>query len=152
MKLKVFWFALLTLALFKSGKCKDIIGNREVIYQRVPQNFFTAYEICRSIGMQLLTITREEETDQIYELAKKYKPRPSFWLAATDLGHEGEFVWTTTGVKLTNARWYKGQPDNAGGIERCAEITYRWNDTATWNDIPCDRKNPFFCESVWRWP
>lgn len=147
---KVFWIALLiTLALFKNGECNDHIGDREVQFQRVPQNWFTAYEICRSVGMQLLTLTTEEETDQIYKLAESFPPMSAFWVAANDLGHEGDFVWTTTGTKLTTARWYEGQPDNAGGIERCVEIAYIWNGTdPSWNDVPCAIEIPFFCQAV----
>lgn len=149
MMVRIFCFAVLTLSLSGLVKCKDLIGNREVQYQRTPQNWFTASEICRSTGMQMLTLRTEEETDQIYELAKKYKPRSSFWVAATDLGREGDFVWSTTGMKLTTARWSVNQPDNNGDQEHCVEITYRWNDTVpVWNDVPCNHNYPYFCEAT----
>lgn len=99
--------------------------------------------------MQLLTLRSEEETDQIYELAEKYKPMDAFWVSASDFGHEGDFVWTTTGLKMTNARWHETQPDNGGGREHCVEITYLWNDTVpSWNDLRCYNENSFFCEAV----
>lgn len=127
----------------------DLIGDREVRYNRVPLNWFTAYEVCRSQGMQLLTINSDEDNDQIYALAEKFQPRPSFWLAGNDLGHEGDFVWATNGLKVTAARWVGNGPDNYNNLEHCIEITYRWNASApVWNDVPCSTKLPFFCEQL----
>lgn len=69
----------------------------EVWLHPVSHNWFSAYEICRWEGRQLLAIHNEEEIKQINALSAKYKLSSS-WLAATDLGHEGQFVWATTGI------------------------------------------------------
>lgn len=46
------------------------------------------------------------------------------------------------GDPLPYARWIVGQPDNAGGTEDCAEITYQ----ALWNDLPCTLSRYYACE------
>lgn len=121
---------ILSFFLVKRTTCIDVVGNREVKYKSIPQNWFTAYEICRAHGMQLLTI------------------------GGNDLGHTGDYVWTGTGLKVVNAWWGPGQPDNpVGGKEHCLEITYQWPEPK-WNDCPCDYNRVFipphiiFCEEV----
>lgn len=136
---------ILSLILVGSSNCVDKIGDREVRYMGIPQNWFTAYEICRAEGMQLMTIYNETENQMFIQLAESYKPNTAFWIGATDLGHEGEFVWMATGLKVTNGWWYPGQPDNSKANEHCVHITYDWG-APKWNDVQCIYKYPFFCE------
>jgi len=43
------------------------------------------------------------------------------------------------------AVWYRGQPDNQGGIEKCVNI---WPDrNYRWNDQRCDSRFCFVCEN-----
>lgn len=139
---------ILSFFLVKRTTCIDVVGNREVKYMSIPQNWFTAYEICRAYGMQLLTIHNERENEQVLALADIYKAQSAFWLGGNDLGHTGDYVWTGTGLKVVNAWWGPGQPDNPeGGKEHCLEITYQWPEPK-WNDCPCDYNRVFFCEEV----
>lgn len=140
--------ACLFLIQIRFAHSVEILGDREVKYIETPQNWATAYEMCRAQGMQLLTIKDKEEYDQMITIAAKYKPRPSYWLAANDIGHEGTFVWATNGQPVPNL-WATGQPDNMGGNENCLEFTYRWSETVpVWNDIPCHQQYPYFCEGT----
>lgn len=136
------------IVLVGISHCANMVGDREVTYIPLAQNWFTAFEICRAEGKQLLTILSEEENDQIAVIAEKYLPLRAFWLAATDLGHEGSFVWTTSGLKVSYGKFSAGQPDNYNDKEHCLEISYRVNNTPMWNDIPCGLKNPYFCEEM----
>lgn len=141
--------ALLFIILPQSAHPLEIIGDRAVKYVEQPENWFTAYEKCRAKGMQLLTIHNMTDYEQILELAKKYKPRPSFWLAGTDNGHEGTFIYATNGEPVPNL-WPTGQPDNGFNrvIENCIEVTYRWGENPVWNDIPCGDRFPYFCQGT----
>lgn len=125
--------------------CVDVIGDRVVLYMETPQNWFTAVEMCNAAGMQLLSILNAEENHKIIEVAEKYKPRPGFWLAASDLGHDRDFVWTTTGSKVEYTDYSPGEPSNTGEDEHCLQITYYSGDPK-WNDIHCTFESPFFCE------
>lgn len=138
---------LLGIVLVGSCHSADMVGDREVTYYPLAQNWFTAFEICRAEGKQLLTIHNDEENGQIAAIAEKYQVRPAFWLGANDLGQEGNFVYTFSGQKVAFARFNPGQPDNANE-EDCLEISYRFNNGPKWNDIPCLDKNPYFCEEI----
>lgn len=54
-------------------------------------------------------------------------------MSGTDLGHEGSFVWLTTGLPLIYKNFLKHQPDNARGNEHCLEL----HGNGQWNDAPC---------------
>lgn len=143
---------LLLLVLFLSGysQCAEFVGNREVKYMTVPQNWHTAFEICRAEGGELLSVHNDQEYEQVKVLANKYNTTnigPSIWLAANDLGQEGSFVWTMTGKRVSYAKFRPNQPDNSNGNEHCLEITWRWNDVA-WNDTTCSTKFPYFCQRI----
>lgn len=93
-------FALLFLiVLVTPSHGKDLIGDRNVKVFLHPENFFTAFETCRSQDMDLLMIHNSAEELQLMELTQKYNITKT-WLAATDLGHEGLFISLSTGKRL----------------------------------------------------
>ena len=141
---------LFLILLVRSCYSVDQIGGRNVTFIRQPQNWHTANEVCRSLGLRLLTLNNDVESEKAYQLARKYKPWTPFWLSASDIGHEGEFVWMSTGKKVISAQWGPGQPDNTwhdNARENCLEVTYHWN-SPMWNDAPCHFKLVYFCETV----
>lgn len=117
-------------------------------YHKEPRNWMSAYEICRYNGMQLLTIDTDAEMDEIPALAQKHNIGYGFWVAANDIGHEGHFVWATTGTNMTIARWHEDNPNNNGG-EDCVEVAY-WPTSKRWgmNDHKCSQTRNFFCEEI----
>lgn len=64
------------------------------------------------------------------------------WLSASDIRHEGKWIWMTTGAPLLYNNFADGQPDNYGGKENCLEL---WPNNK-WNDGICDLKAYFACE------
>lgn len=56
------------------------------------------------------------------------------------MGHEGNFVWATTGQKAT---WMAGNVDNYLNNEHCVHI---WNDQ--WNDIDCNPQDRTFVKRL----
>lgn len=104
-----------------SSSAEDRIGNRRVHLHSTPQNWMTAYETCKFHGMQLLTLNSYSEFQEVLTLMKTYKV-DKVWIAATDMGHEGNFVWATTGQKAT---WMAGYADNLQNNQHCVHI---WND------------------------
>lgn len=136
----------LLLCLAYNTRANDQIGGRKLEYVPKSMTWKGALEYCRLLEMELLEIHNQEEYNKIIEVAKKYNPRPSFWIAATDEGHEGEFLYRNN--KKVPQLWAPSQPDNGkgGAREDCLEFTYRWSETPVWNDIPCESHFPFFCE------
>lgn len=114
-------------------------GERWATFVTEPQNWYSAFEVCQSYGMQLLTLKTENENDILREYLKDYKTK-SVWVAATDIGQEGSWVWATTGLQVTSSRW-RSPPDNYMGMENCAQVTM-----SGWNDCYCSNELPFFCE------
>ncbi|XP_058462455.1 perlucin-like [Malaya genurostris] len=113
--------------------------------------FFEAWRLCQAVGHQLAMITSEEDSALIEQaIAKSSNTKGPWFIAGTDLGNEGQFVWIPTGMPvgfLTGFLNYSsGQPDNFQGNEHCLEIG-RWGGVA-WNDIPCDLKQRYICEYV----
>ena len=71
----------------------------------------------------------------------------AIWLGYNDIDHEGTFVWSD-GSPDTFQKWYRGEPNNAGGGEDCA-YTRGGKSSSTWNDLGCveTQRKPFVCET-----
>lgn len=148
-------FALVPVALFvvqalSLGDGCSLTNTRSVYQQRGRENYYTAYEHCRMIGKQLLTLTTREESIQFGKHLKAIGITSGVWLAATDLGHEGEFVWMTTGASIPMDNFAEfGLPNNKDGREHCMVIVGELNNNfGQWNDMWCDFKEHFFCEDI----
>ncbi|XP_053682963.1 perlucin-like [Sabethes cyaneus] len=113
--------------------------------------FLEAWRRCLSVGHQLATITSEKDSQLIEQaIAKSSNTKGPWYIAGTDLGSEGHFVWISTNKPVGYLTGYlnysPGQPDNAGGNENCLEIG-RWGGVV-WNDVPCEWKQRYICEYV----
>ena len=69
----------------------------------------------------------------------------SIWLGGTDILHEGEFLWATSGTRIaydTFRDWHPRQPDNSDDSEHCVMM----NKHTGWHDIACSKLNRYVCE------
>lgn len=144
--------SLLVQLMFLVALCfgllqSELVSDREVELHNVPENWFRAYELCRSHQMQLLTIKSAQDNIKIVNLLRKHNLTYT-WLAATDLALEGEWTWTPSGTKITNMLWRKFQPDNFNESEHCLQINADFPELENWNDNYCSRKYTYCCESV----
>ncbi|XP_058833353.1 clotting factor G beta subunit-like [Topomyia yanbarensis] len=113
--------------------------------------FLEAWRLCQNTGHQLATITSEEDSQLIaHAISKSGNKKGPWYTAGTDLGNEGQFVWISTnkpvGYQTGYLNFRPDQPNDAWGNEDCLEIG-RWGGVE-WNDIPCDWKQRYICESV----
>ncbi|XP_055625172.1 C-type lectin 37Da-like [Toxorhynchites rutilus septentrionalis] len=118
-------------------------------------NWFKAFEFCRSIGMQLVTIRSRAENDAVAKYIQstdKYNDvSSSFWLGGSDLAEEGTFSWMPTGQLVTFSNWSPGEPNNAFQTEHCIQLVYipRFEQRWTWNDNNCTTSYMYFiCETA----
>ncbi|XP_030760126.1 C-type Lectin CRL-like [Sitophilus oryzae] len=124
------------------------IGNSE-------EEFLRAFVLCKENGMELATITSEEEQVAL----EKYMKGPDndevgtgannrFWLGGTRLGsrNKNEFLWLTTGQHFHYTNWHPNQPDNYDNKEECLQLAYYSNDKYLWNDMRCDLKMKYVCQ------
>ena len=72
-------------------------------------------------------------------------PELSLWLGGTDILHEHDFLWATSGARIsydTFDDWHPRQPDNADNIEHCLMM----NSLSGWHDAACSLLNRYVCE------
>lgn len=139
-KTSIAYLAFLMLLVI-STSAVDKIGNRIVHLQTDHQDWWNAYVTCRTNRMQLLTLHSPNDHHEAVALMKKYDIQ-SLWLGAIQMGHNGgELVWATTNNKVEHPFWKDGQPDNAGGEERCVQIK-----VDKWDDVNCNTTSRFFCQ------
>ncbi|EJY57930.1 AAEL017265-PA [Aedes aegypti] len=124
---------------------------RYFVHNNIHVTFLEAWRQCQAIGLRLATITSEEDSKLMQEtIANSTNTKGPWYIGGTDLGNEGHFVWISTNKPVGHMTGYfnysPGQPDNAGGSENCLEIG-RWGGVV-WNDVPCDAKLRYICESV----
>jgi hypothetical protein len=65
----------------------------------------------------------------------------TWWIGLNDIEVEGVFVWPD-GTPATYTNWNEGEPNDAGGIEDCVEMSAA---TGLWNDSPCDVARAYIC-------
>ena len=70
----------------------------------------------------------------------------SYWTSGSDDGHEGLWVWTSTGKPLSNTNWMAGEPNNYGGSEHYFQKNIA--GTSKWNDSPVTSTIYAICEAM----
>ncbi|XP_038114780.1 perlucin [Culex quinquefasciatus] len=121
------------------------------VYNNVGVTFMEAWRRCQWNGHRLATVSSEADSKLLEAAigASSNKTGP-WWIAGTDQGSEGNFIWISTNVPVGfdtgYENFYPTQPDNAGGAEDCMEIG-RWGGVR-WNDAPCGWKQRYICEQV----
>ncbi|XP_058864858.1 macrophage mannose receptor 1-like [Acipenser ruthenus] len=92
-----------------------------------------AQQYCRENHADLVSIKNASENE---DLVKKAQGTP-FWIG---LFNE-PWKWSHQGDSFTFHYWNTGQPDNAGGNQKCV----RMYKSGTWDDKDCNSQYPFFC-------
>ena len=92
-----------------------------------------AQQYCREHHTDLVSIKSASENE---DLVKKAQGKP-FWIG---LFNE-PWKWSHQGDNYTFHYWNTGQPDNAGGNDKCV----RMFKSGTWGDKDCNVLYPFFC-------
>ncbi|XP_023158358.1 C-type lectin 37Db-like [Ceratitis capitata] len=91
-------------------------------------NWYQASHFCRQHNSDLAVIESESEMQSINDYLVQQKYFDShFWIDASDLATEGEFVYHSTGQPMNYSRWSVGQPDNYKGQENCVRLWYTTN-------------------------
>lgn len=110
--------------------------------------FFEAWRLCQGYGQKLATVRSRADSDlledAIDELLWRFGP---WWIAGTDLGNEGHFVWITTNDPISEQEFINfspGNPDNGLGIEHCLEVGLFGG--VMWSDVNCALRRRFICE------
>ncbi|KAG9356091.1 hypothetical protein JZ751_000935 [Albula glossodonta] len=114
-------------------------GDRCFMYTAAKKDWSDAELNCLSHGGNLASVHSDDEWRFIKALVKKNDPNENrFWIGMTDSSNEGKWLWSD-GSKPVFTKWNRGEPNNAGLVEDCAEGNYAKSDG--WNDVNC--KNAF---------
>ncbi|KAL9703180.1 hypothetical protein quinque_006698 [Culex quinquefasciatus] len=134
------------LTLPKQSKLSPMPWDRYVVnFQQA--TFFEAWQFCQAAGLRLATVNSPADTDLLEKAlaAAKAPQKGAFFIAGTNLGAKGSWLWISTNRKVGTpygyTRWHPGQPDNSGNNEHCMEIWYV--NGAFWNDYQCDKKRGY---------
>lgn len=140
---------LTLLSLLQLGVARtysECVNDRAVRYHSVPENWFSAREMCLRNGMVLLG----EYSDPDYQIMRKgmthYNMTQS-WIGLSDLAEAGTFVWTNKAVKSSNNHWAKGYPIIDHWIKRnCVRFEHKRNFKDEWVNEVCLEKLTYICE------
>ncbi|CAG9765274.1 unnamed protein product [Ceutorhynchus assimilis] len=124
----------------------------EVATQKV--TWYQALILCQQGGMELASISSAEEEAEVEKLLAGY-PIPAgvtsgFWISGGRMGAcnaAHDFVFFNSGRPVIYSKYALNQPDNAGGKEGCLHIFKDTQNSYYWNDIPCETKFGFICQT-----
>ncbi|KAK3581830.1 hypothetical protein CHS0354_007232 [Potamilus streckersoni] len=104
---------------------------------------------CEMYGGHLVVIETDSEEKYIAGYISKLSPGSfnsgTFWLGASNLQVEGEWIWLNSGGKMRYSNWQQGEPNNANSNENCLEMSF--SNNFRWNDNKCNNKFNFICET-----
>ncbi|OWF45339.1 perlucin-like [Mizuhopecten yessoensis] len=142
---------VLTVTTQVSGDCPSgflVHANSCYMDFNIQATWAEASMICDVYGGYLAEIGDEHEQHFIAgyisrKTKSSYKPG-IFWLGASDLLTEGEWMWSNSDTYLTYKNFAPGEPNNAAGGEHCLEFDFSGN--FQWNDNNCENLYNFVCE------
>ncbi|XP_039450423.1 perlucin-like [Culex pipiens pallens] len=153
--------ALVVLAASSSAAKNSTLGissragfansyQRYFVYNDEPVTFFEAWHKCRAHGLRLASVhSALDDVKLMVALAQEdITQRGPWWIAGTDLGKPGSFVWITGNKRIDGRAGYTnfaaGQPDNLSGAEHC--LVAGGAGGTQWNNVDCGSKSRYICE------
>ncbi|XP_052702222.1 perlucin-like protein [Crassostrea angulata] len=108
-----------------------------------PDNFHNAVVNCSGKGSILIEIkdAAEEKWVLLQSLIRNYT---NLWIGLTDLVEEGQYVYSSSGLKPSYSNWEKSQPD--GGVEESEDCAALHTTQRKWHDYPCSDNHSYVCK------
>ncbi|XP_075937543.1 uncharacterized protein LOC142938183 isoform X1 [Anarhichas minor] len=103
----------------------------------VTKTWESSRNYCKEKGADLMIITTKEELDFVIRTIE------ITWIGLFDNEQEGKWKWVDGTDLLSDEFWQKGEPNDHGDNEDCAEVS---RSTMKFNDAPCTRKFSWACE------
>lgn len=112
-------------------------------------SFFEAWRSCQFYGLQLASVASSDDNRELSELFNmSNRGNDTFWLAGTDIGREGKWIWITTNKLVVQySHWGSISPEFHES-QNCMAIGSFDNDRTLWDDIPCDEPRKYICQKV----
>ncbi|XP_075937544.1 CD209 antigen-like protein C isoform X2 [Anarhichas minor] len=103
----------------------------------VTKTWESSRNYCKEKGADLVIITTKEELNFVARTTE------ITWIGLSDNEQEGKWKWVDGTDLLSDEFWQKGEPNDHGDNEDCAEVS---RSTMKFNDVPCTRKFSWACE------
>ncbi|EDS28419.1 salivary C-type lectin [Culex quinquefasciatus] len=123
---------------------------RYFVYNDEPVTFFEAWHKCRAHGLRLASVhSALDDVKLMVAIAQEnINQRGPWWIAGTDLGKPGSFVWITGNKRIDGRVGYTnfaaGQPENLSGTGHC--LVAGGAGGTQWNNVDCESKSRYICE------
>ncbi|XP_063861660.1 uncharacterized protein LOC135101514 isoform X2 [Scylla paramamosain] len=142
--------SVLVLVSFSAGQRSvetvDLAGSRYFISQTSPYvpslNWFLAYQYCRTIGMELLSIGTAEEAELINSyLAANRLSNQDYWTSGNQLGSH-HWMWMATGQRFnTSFNYWAHEESFTKSTAACMSV-----NNGAWVPEDCMHEKYFICE------
>uniref|UniRef100_A0A182N2M6 C-type lectin domain-containing protein n=1 Tax=Anopheles dirus TaxID=7168 RepID=A0A182N2M6_9DIPT len=136
-------------AVLRSLLIVGLVGTHALRYtvHNTPVDFYEAWMQCMAKGGYLAAIETALQNAMVLEAVKKAGGPEFWWIAGTDNGLEGVWIWMSRNLRMGSVsgyvNWMAGEPSNTGtGGENCAAI----GSAGTWSDKPCTNTYKYVCE------
>ncbi|TDG50080.1 hypothetical protein AWZ03_003590 [Drosophila navojoa] len=122
------------------------IGSKFYFVWHARVTWMEAAHVCRRMGGDLVVFESASELHQVsrYLISQGYQ-NAWLWTSGNALSSD-HFTSLTTGMRLPFTEWAPGQPDNAGGNEKCVHLWVR-NGSFKMNDWVCREKAKVLCQN-----
>ncbi|XP_052892994.1 C-type lectin 37Db-like [Anopheles moucheti] len=125
-------------------------------------NWHKASAFCRSQGLFLVSIKNQAQLDEVIGYVRKIgyfltEETLQLWTSGNDLEEKNQYIWTSTGERITLNRWSVGEPNHMKEddciIEQCVVLQHYEPPASgranySLDDRACYREYYFLCESL----
>jgi len=108
-------------------------------------NFFLAYQYCRTIAMELISLETAEEAQNVADYLSQ-GTATDFWTSGNTLG-TNTWLWLSNGSPFNGTfnYWPNGKEPLRSTDANCLLVT---DQTQTWTSQNCVQNNHFICEQT----
>ncbi len=117
-----------------------VLGHCYFLMTSSISTFANAVSDCQSRGGKLFEPKSAAINDAVGALMTT-----SFLIGITDVASEGTWRYESDNQIYTYEKWFKAEPNNAGGNEDCIHVHAT---TYEWNDVPCGNSYGYVCEGL----
>lgn len=109
-------------------------------------NFHLAYQYCRTIAMELISLESAEEAQQFADYLRLGSSAADFWTSGNTLG-TSTWLWLSNGSPFNGTfnYWPSGQEPPRSADSNCLLVT---DQTQTWRAENCAQNHHFVCEQT----
>ncbi|XP_031632010.1 C-type lectin 37Da-like [Contarinia nasturtii] len=129
----IFFFALIAPIFGQLFYPRHKINKKYHFFTLSKANWYKSFIHCRSLEMNLVSISSKAEQDRIVQQIRDEGHEESkLWTSGTKLSDNITWEWMGNGKRVTFTNWASGQPGSSGNTdEKCIQIFNKNRDHAS---------------------